>query len=363
MGRPGDGVGPRSAHIAGLPYAGFEPLDALVGATAVEFAPRDGDPADYLALDLADGRRVALTNTCAANALGITHPGDYAHAEPAAAIEAFAVAGRALGLPGAEVARRMLEASGTAVCELVAAVAHDAGLTHPPLIAVGGGAGGLGRHAAAMLELECRVPPGAEVISSLGDALSLVRAERERTVDATDAAVVRRLMDEVEAEAIAAGASAASIDVRVEERPEKGTVRAVATGAVELATGARPGRSPISPRDADRLGAESGTAAVEAVGTYWVATDPDSPRITVFDRFGDRMVEATGEVHRNADADTTRKAVERLTRHRGPVTVLPTIWVVQGTRFTELSSGDRSAAAGQLVAGTDAPFAIVIGRT
>src|SRR4051812_23976611 len=78
------GVGPRSAHIAGLAYAGFEPAEALAGATPVEFAPKDGDPADYLALDLADGRRVALTNTCAANALGITRPDDYAYAAPEA---------------------------------------------------------------------------------------------------------------------------------------------------------------------------------------------------------------------------------------------------------------------------------------
>src|SRR6185436_858023 len=131
------GVGPRSAHIAGLAYACFEPADVLSGATAVEFSPRDGDPADYLALDLADGRRVALTNTCAANALGVTEPGDYAYADGAAARAAFAVAGQALGLDGDEVARRMLEASGTAVCELVAAVAASAKLEHPRLVAVG----------------------------------------------------------------------------------------------------------------------------------------------------------------------------------------------------------------------------------
>ena len=136
------GVGPRSAHIAGLPYAGYEAADAFEAAVAVEFAPRAGDPADYLALDLADGRRVALTNTCAANALAITQPDDYAYVPPDAARAAFAVAGAALGLDGDEVARRMLEASGTAVCELAAAVASDAGLEAPLVVAVGGGAGG-----------------------------------------------------------------------------------------------------------------------------------------------------------------------------------------------------------------------------
>ncbi|HEV7865070.1 MAG TPA: hydantoinase/oxoprolinase family protein, partial [Acidimicrobiia bacterium] len=65
------GVGPRSAHIAGLPYACFGTVDEFAGAEAVTIAPRPGDPDDYLVLRLSDGRHVALTNTCAANALGL----------------------------------------------------------------------------------------------------------------------------------------------------------------------------------------------------------------------------------------------------------------------------------------------------
>ncbi|MGZ4681743.1 MAG: hydantoinase/oxoprolinase family protein [Acidimicrobiales bacterium] len=362
------GVGPRSAHIAGLGYACFEPVDAIVGATAVEFSPRAGDPADYLALDLTDGRRLALTNTCAANALGVTEPDDYAYADGAAARAAFAVAGQVLGLDGDEVARRMLEASGTAVCELVAAVAESAGLVHPPLVAVGGGAGGLGRHVAAMLRYECRVPDGAEVISSLGDALSLVRAERERTVDATGASVVNQLMDEVEAELLGAGAAASTIDIRVEERPEKGTVRAVATGAIGLTTGALPGRAPIDADEAARivadLGLGSGAGAVHPIGAYWLAGGGEHPgRVVVLDRFGDVLVDVVGDVDRTGDATVIGAAVERLTRHRGPVTLLPSVWVIHRSRFTELSSGDRAAAAAQLVAGSTEPFAAIVGQS
>ncbi len=360
------GVGPRSAHIAGLAYACFEPADAIVGATAVEFAPREGDPADYLALDLVDGRRVALTNTCAANALGVTEPGDYAYVDGAAARTGFAVAGARLGLDGDEVARRMLEASGTAVCELVAAVARAARLLRPPLIAVGGGAGGLGRHAAAMLRYDCRVPEGAEVISSLGDALSLVRAERERTVDATDATVVSRLMDEVEAELLSAGAAASTIDIRIEERPEKGTVRAVATGAIGLTTGALPGRAPIDADEAGRIAADLGlgSGATHAVGAYWLAGGDVSPgRVVVLDRFGDVLVDVVGDVDRTGDAATLGASVERLTRHRGPVTLLPSVWVIHRSRFTELSSGDRAASAAELVADATEPFAAVVGQS
>jgi len=363
------GVGPRSAHIAGLAYTCFEPAEAIAGATAVEFSPREGDPADYLALELTDGRRLALTNTCAANALGVTQPGDYAYVDGAAARAGFAIAGELLGLDGDEVARRMLEASGTAVCELVVAVAESAGLIRPPLVAVGGGAGGLGRHVAAMLRYDCRVPDGAEVISSLGDALSLVRAERERTVDATDASVVNLLMDEVEAELLAAGAAASTIDIRVEERPEKGTVRAVATGAVGLTTGALPGRAPIDAAEAGRIIDDLGVrlapgSGVQPIGAYWLAGDGEGPdRVVVLDRFGDVLVDVVGAVDRTGDAAAIGASVERLTRHRGPVTLLPSVWVIHRSRFTELSSGDRAAAAAQLVTGSTEPFAAVVGQS
>jgi hypothetical protein len=62
-------VGPRSAHIAGLPYACFEPTQELEGAKACLIAPRPGDPPEYLVLENQRGRRIAVTLTCAANAL------------------------------------------------------------------------------------------------------------------------------------------------------------------------------------------------------------------------------------------------------------------------------------------------------
>ena len=72
-------VGPRSAHIAGLPYAVYASPDALRDGRAVLIAPRPGDAADHLALDT-DAGRFALTTTCAANALGTGRADSYADA-------------------------------------------------------------------------------------------------------------------------------------------------------------------------------------------------------------------------------------------------------------------------------------------
>src|SRR3989449_3912086 len=56
------GVGPRSAHIAGLPYAAFQPPETIVDP-AIEFVqPKPGDPGDYVAMRLRDGRRGGAPN-------------------------------------------------------------------------------------------------------------------------------------------------------------------------------------------------------------------------------------------------------------------------------------------------------------
>ena len=135
------------------------------------------------------------------------------------------------------------------------------------------------------------IPPHAEVISSIGDALSLLRAERERTVDAADAATIEAMMDDVEAEVVAAGASPASVEVRFEEVPERSTVRAVATGAVGLQSGALPGRERVRRVDGAPCARDRG-ATVEQHGRFWVVDD--AKRIRVLDRYGDEVIDVEG---------------------------------------------------------------------
>ena len=331
------GVGPRSAHIAGLPYAGFFQPERLEGADLEIVSPRAGDPADYAVLRLADGSRAAVTTTCAANALTVSQPGDYAFAPPEAACAAFAIVGRACRSNGQDIARQMLQAAGEAVCDLVWELIRSQRLRTPALVAVGGGAGGLGRHVGRMLGLEVTIPEGAEVISSIGDALSHVRAERERTVNALDLALIDAMSAEVEAEVLAAGAAASSVEVRIEEHPERGTVRAIATGAVALATGAMLGRQELNLLDIQSMSA-GGT--IRRSGMFWVVCSANE--IEVLDRFGDPVLEVRGEVVGVAGVATT---FERLTRYRGPVTLRPVIHRVAGSRMVELSGSEAVATA------------------
>ena len=66
-------VGPRSAHIAGMDYAVLLRKKNR-GSEVVFFSPKEGDPADYVAIELKSGKRITITNTCAANVLGLIKP-------------------------------------------------------------------------------------------------------------------------------------------------------------------------------------------------------------------------------------------------------------------------------------------------
>ena len=297
-GRAVYGVGPRSAHISGLGYACFADPAQLEGATAELAAPRPGDPPDYLIISCRDGARLALTNTCAANLLGITQPGDYAAGDRDAAAAAFAVASRLLKPAPEEIARRMLVASGSAVADLVSAAVAEHELSAPTLVAVGGGAGGLGRYVAELLGLECLVPEGAEVISSIGDALSLVRAERELAARAPTPEAIRALTAGAREAAIAAGATPGSVDIRVEHSPERASLRAIATGSIGLHAGAMPGRPPIDAgRAAEILSRAHCHGEPRAVGSFWIGrVNSGADRVLVLDRFGDPVVDASADL-------------------------------------------------------------------
>ncbi len=330
------GLGPRSAHIAGLDYACY--LDPeLVADADVEIRPAlPGDPDDYVVLRSASGLGAALTTTCAANALQLAHPDDYCYAPASAALAAFAAVGRRFGMPAQVIAEQILAAASDAVCELSLTVAKSAKLSHPSIVGVGGGAGALARHVAARLGWQIVIPEHAEVISSIGDALSLIRAERERTVHQLDAATLDSMIAVVEAEVISAGASPASVEVRVEEVPERSTVRAIATGAVGLSAGALPGRHELGQAE---MAARAAGADVEAIGAYFVVSNGSA--ITVRDRYGDDVIVVAGERSTAASLDGT---IERHTRYRGPVTLRPTVWIIDGSRLIELAATGASIA-------------------
>lgn len=224
-------VGPRSAHIAGLPYACFAPPEALQGARLITVSPRPGDPADYVVLETQIGKRYALTPTCAANALGCLPEGDHARASPDSARLALALLADVLGANLERTAEAVLEASAEGLVRTVAGLAKDYRLKGSKLYGGGGGANVLGPVVAKRLGVTFVQVPQMEIISSIGAALTLIRVERDRSAKINDPTVAELLIREAEREAVRLGADPARLQTEVRYLPAERLLRATAVGA------------------------------------------------------------------------------------------------------------------------------------
>ena len=252
-------AGPRSAHIAGLPYACFAAPEDLRDATLTLIRPMPGDPDDHAVIDAAGGR-FALTMTCAANALGRVPEGDFARSDPAVAAAALAPLARALGtdVPGA--AKAVLDAGAARVREVVDRMVRDYRLDEEAVVLVGGGGGAAAvtPHLAALTGLPGKIAAHNEVISPVGVALALVREQIERIVPGATQEQILGVRNEAERAVVAQGASPEAVEVEVTVDPQTSTVRAIATGATELRTQDRAHRAD----DAERLRAAAASLRV-----------------------------------------------------------------------------------------------------
>jgi N-methylhydantoinase A/oxoprolinase/acetone carboxylase beta subunit len=229
-------VGPRSAHIAGLPYAAFAKTEEIESPKLVYLKLKKGDPGDYVGIETAYGKRFALTNTCAANVLGMAKEGDYAFGNPEAARKAFRPLAEALNVSLEEAARQFLEASTNKVIKVVTSLIDEYELDERASVLVGGGGG-----AAALIpfisdktNLKYQISTNAEVISSIGDALAMVRETVERSIMNPTPEDILKVRKECEQGAIASGAVPGSIEIYVEVDSVKNRVIATAMGATEF---------------------------------------------------------------------------------------------------------------------------------
>ncbi|MGM0237704.1 hydantoinase/oxoprolinase family protein [Enterococcus sp. AZ103] len=226
-------VGPRSAHIAGLEYAVYTPEEEIVDPELELFAPKEGDPADYVAIKLASGKRVTITNSCAANVLGYVTEEDFSFGYPNSARKAMLPLAEYLNLTVEEVAQQIL---GKAVEKIVPEIENLAKKYHleknqMTLVGVGGGVASLIKYAAQKMDLSYKIPENAEVISSIGVALAAVQDVVERIVPSPTKADIQSIKQEVTNKAIESGATEASIEVHIEIDPQTQKITARASGA------------------------------------------------------------------------------------------------------------------------------------
>jgi N-methylhydantoinase A len=228
-------VGPRSAHIAGLPYSAFAPADVFSQARLELFAVAGGDP-DHVAVRGSDGVRYALTNTCAANVLGTARPGMHCYAGTAAARAAFAPFARFLGLDVDRAARAVLDCAAAKITPVIESIVQHYKLEadQQTIIGVGGGAGALIPIVAERMGLRYEIAPNAEIISSIGSALAMVREVIERIIPHMTPDDIQRVRQEAIDAVAALGANRDTIEVTIDVDRLTQRVRAIASGAAEM---------------------------------------------------------------------------------------------------------------------------------
>jgi N-methylhydantoinase A len=250
-------VGPRSAHIAGLRYACFAPADIFQDAKIVFFEPKSGDGNDFVAIETRGNGRFALTTTCAANAAGLTTPEMHCYAPPDAARAAFAPLAALIGTDVAALASQVLEVAASKVIPTIQSLIKDYQLDSEQqvLIGTGGGIGALLPTVAERLELRFEIAKDAEIISSIGAALAMVREVVERANPDPSSEDIAHLRAETMQAISRLGADPKTVDISVEIDRQTGRIRAVATGAVALRSSDQ--EETITERQAQRIAARS----------------------------------------------------------------------------------------------------------
>jgi N-methylhydantoinase A/oxoprolinase/acetone carboxylase beta subunit len=227
-------VGPRSSHIAGLPYAVFAEED-IIEPKIVLVTPKPGDP-EYVAIETKDGKKYALTLTCAANILGITKPGDTAYGNPERAKQAFAALASYLDTSIENAATQVLDKAANKVIPVVKTLwsKYEMDPDYLTLVGGGGGAAAIVPYVAKKMNLQYKTALNADVISSIGVALAMVRDVLEKSIIDPTPDDILRIRKEAEDRVIQMGANSESIEVQIEIDPQKNIVRAIAMGALAM---------------------------------------------------------------------------------------------------------------------------------
>ena len=229
-------VGPRSAHIAGLKYAVYTPAEEVDNPKLEFFSPIEGDPADYVRVVFSNGEKVTITNSCAANVLGLVRPEDYSYGIVESARKCMQPLADYLGLSVEETAIQILQKSFEKIKPVIdeMTVKYRLEKDQTTLVGVGGGAAALIPYAANAMNLNYSIPKYAEVISSIGVALAMIRDVVERVIPNPSTEDIIKIKREAKTLVISNGAVPDSVEVQIEIDQQTSKVRAIALGSNEV---------------------------------------------------------------------------------------------------------------------------------
>ena len=382
-------TGPRSAHIAGLPYEVYTEADRIVEPKLVAVRPMETDP-EYACIECAGGVRVALTMAGAANIAGYVAEGDYARGNVEAARKAWQPLADNMGVSVEEAARKVLEYAAVKNSKVAAQLIKDYEMDPRTTVFVGGGGGAstVVPHLAEYMKHKHKIANNAPVISTIGVALAMVRDMVERSVtNPTDEDIIS-VRREAELKAIQNGAAPGTVEVSVEVDTQRNIVRAIAVGATEMRSRDRMqqklSREELLKVVAENLDVDAGVLEVVAENGSMFAVQCDKVEKKLFGLLKKksrplRLIDEEGVIRlqknnawvRQSSVGTWQKdlnwLLEELTEYNDGGTNLPNIYIVLGKRIVDLSgmqSGEQIVSLGNVeLAGCGADEKLIVAGT
>lgn len=228
-------VGPRSAHIAGVPYEIFS--DKLTNPKLELVAPLKDDEKVFAIVSGSDGRKVSLTLAGAANLLGSVPQGDYAfNPDKENARIAWKTLGDYIGCSAEDAAKQAMDKASEKIWEIVSRLITEYKLSTDMLcLAGGGGSGGVVvPYLGEKMHVQWKIVKNAPIISTIGVAMAMVREVVERTVANPTDRDIKSIRHEALEQIMKSGANESTVEIAIEIDKKANILRAVATGATEF---------------------------------------------------------------------------------------------------------------------------------
>ena len=344
-------VGPRSAHIAGLDYAVYTDTEKINQPKVDFFSPKPGDPADYVRILMEDGSAVTITNSCAANVLGLVEPNHFSYGNIPSARKAMQVFADYCKTTVEDIANQIMKKSYQKIAPVINELVDKYKLEKDQisLVGVGGGASSLITYYSNKDQVKYDIPENAEVISSIGVALAMVRDVVERIIPSPSPEDIRAIKQEALDKAIDSGASAETIEVHIEIDQQTSKVTAIATGSTEVK--AMDLLKECSEEEALALAAkdmrltEQQTTLLAKTNAFFVfseATHDGPTQVRILDKKGFIKVQRANALAAKATIATYREAVEKLWEemsvYQSEIIVRPEFYVCFGSRVMDFSA-------------------------
>jgi len=349
-------VGPRSAHISGLRYSCFAEPQELEGGQIITFMPKEGDPIDYIGLEVGAGKRFAITTTCAANALGLIPENDYAKGDQKSAQLALSILAQRLGMDMDDVAKKILDISAKKIQQTIRNLIKEYRLKDEKFVLIGGGGGAsvLVPSIAKKLNTEYRIADNSEVISSIGVCTASIREEREKIINNPNPNDISLFIQEVEKIAISKGALPESISTQSEYINEKSLLRVTVYGNMKLDVGANDTKE-IDDEEAEVLACElfginEGVHRIFDMKDYYIFAceihkkklflKSKKQPVLVLDKYGHVRISIENADIYSGNPQTMKEKIQSLIKDRGlsKNELAPQIHIVDGKRILDFSS-------------------------